>query len=162
MASTMKRALASTTVVCIISAVAFFAFQRFDKILPRFAFLSGWGLFALMIVLAGYNVWKKLPFLPLGSSRSWLQFHIYAGLFSVAAYLIHTRCRWPSGRFEQTLALFYVLVTGTGIAGLFITRTFPKRLTARGGEVIYEQIPSARRRLQQQAEAMALSSTQTV
>ena len=158
----MKRALVNTIFLCIFSTLSFMAYQRFDRLLPRFAFLSGWTLFALMIVLAGYNVWKKLPFLPLGSSRSWLQFHIYAGLFSVVAYLIHTRCRWPSGRFEQALAIFYILVTGTGVAGLVITRTFPKRLTARGGEVIYEQIPSARRQLREQVESMALTSTQTV
>ncbi len=48
------------------------------KAAPQTIFISGYFLLAVMFVLAGYNVWKKLPFLPLGSSEGWLQFHIYA------------------------------------------------------------------------------------
>ncbi|MDB6037934.1 MAG: hypothetical protein JWM99_1775 [Verrucomicrobiales bacterium] len=158
----MKRALPLSILVCVISAVALALYGYFDRLLPRFAFISGWLLFAIMVILAGYNVWKKLPFLPLGSSEGWLQFHIYSGLFSVTVYLIHTRFHWPAGVFEQTLALFYSLVTITGIFGLFISRTFPKRLTARGGEVIYEQIPFVCRKLKERVESLALNSTRDV
>jgi ATP/ADP translocase len=44
--------------------------------LRQHGFLSGWILLALIVFLALYNVRKALPFLPLGSSASWLQFHI--------------------------------------------------------------------------------------
>lgn len=158
----MKRAVPLTILVCVFSVLEFVLYRHFDRLLPRFTFISGWVLFVGMVILSSYNVWKKLPFLPLGSSEGWLQFHIYSGLFSVTAYLIHTRFRLPSGWFEQTLALFYALVTLTGLFGLLITRTFPRRLTARGGEVIYEQIPFACRQLKDRAESLALGSAREV
>src|ERR1039457_2820412 len=50
--------------------------------LPNYAFLTGWALLAGMFVLTIYNVRKKLPFLPLGKSETWLQIHIYLGFFT--------------------------------------------------------------------------------
>jgi hypothetical protein len=110
----------------------------------------------MMAVLAAYNVRKKLPFLPLGNSENWLQFHIYAGFFTVLLFLIHLNFRVPTGWFEGTLAWLYVLVTGSGIVGLLLSRVLPRRLSTRGGEVIYEKIPALRHALQQSAEALAL------
>ncbi|HEU0039955.1 MAG TPA: hypothetical protein VFR76_11850, partial [Verrucomicrobiae bacterium] len=95
------------------SAVALMAHAQFSRVLPNYAYLTGWLLFAVMVVLAAYNVWKKLPFLPLGNSESWLQFHIYAGFFTVILFLIHVSFRVPTGWFEGTLAWLYVLVTGS-------------------------------------------------
>ena len=128
------------------------------KSAPGFPYLSGWVLLGIIIILAGYNVWKKLPFLPLGTSEGWLQFHIYAGLFSAAIFFVHVRWRWPTGIFEQLLTFMYAAVMLSGIAGWVISRTFPKRLTARGGEVIYEQIPLIRTNLRKSAETLALES----
>jgi hypothetical protein len=130
--------------------------------LPRVAplcHLTGWLLFAVMVVLAVYNIRKKLPFLPLGKSEHWLQFHIYAGFFTVVLFLIHLNFRVPTGWFEGTLAWFYVLVTGSGIVGLVLSRVLPRRLATRGGEVIYEKIPALRHALRQSAEALALGET---
>jgi hypothetical protein len=158
----MKRAVPFTLLVCVFSILEFVLYKHFDKLLPRFTFISGWVLVAIMVVLSSYNAWKKLPFLPLGSSEGWLQFHIYAGLFSVSACLIHMRFHLPAGWFERTLALFFLLVTATGVLGLVITRTFPRRLTARGGEVIYEQIPFVCRQLKDRAESLALGSARDV
>ena len=46
------------------------------------AFLSGWVLATLLVLLSAFNARKKLPFLAIGTASSWLQFHIYAGFFS--------------------------------------------------------------------------------
>ncbi len=138
------------------SAVALMAHAQFSRVLPNYAYLTGWLLFAVMVVLAAYNVWKKLPFLPLGNSENWLQFHIYAGFFTVILFLIHVNFRVPTGWFEGTLAWLYVLVTGSGIVGLVLSRVLPRRLSTRGGEVIYEKIPALRHALQQSAETLAL------
>ena len=51
----------------------------------RSAYLSGWLLFGLMLILTGYNWIKKIPYLPLGRSEVWLEFHLYAGLFTGVA-----------------------------------------------------------------------------
>jgi hypothetical protein len=131
---------------------------KYAGVMPRLSYVSGWVLFAVMLVLTAYNGRKKLPFLPLGSSESWLQFHIYAGLLTVILFAIHISYKMPTGWFQGTLAWLYVLVTLSGVWGLFVSRSIPKRLTTRGGEILYERIPAIRRGFQQQAEALALQS----
>ena len=126
--------------------------------LSRVTYLSGWLLLALMLFLTLYNGRKKIPFLPLLSSQAWLQFHVYAGYFSALLFAAHIHFRLPTGWFENTLAILYAVVTISGVLGFFISRTFPKRLTTRGGEVIYEQIPVLRRELGERAKTLALKS----
>lgn len=132
--------------------------RQFSQALPNYAYLTGWVLFVFMVLLAVYNARKKLPFLPLGNSESWLQIHIYAGFFSVLLFLIHLNFRVPTGYFEGTLAWIYALVTASGVVGLGLTRVLPARLSSRGGEVICEKIPALRHALRQQAEALALGA----
>jgi hypothetical protein len=138
------------------AATALAAYWRWGRILPKFNFISGWALFGVMIFLALYNARKKVMFLRMGSSEAWLQFHVYAGYFAVLLFLIHVNFHRPTGRFETTLAVLYAVVTISGILGLFLSRTLPRRLTTRGGEVIYERIPALRHSLREQAEAVAL------
>jgi hypothetical protein len=73
--------------------------------------------------------------------------------------LIHVNFRVPTGWFEGTLAWLYVLVTGSGMVGLLLSRVLPRRLTTRGSEVVYEKIPALRHALRQAAEALALGET---
>ncbi len=119
---------------------------------------TGWCLLALMLVLTLYNGRKKLPFLPLFSSRAWLQFHVYAGCFSAVLFGTHVSWRWPDGGFENLLAALFLLTVVSGVFGLFWSRFVPRRLTARGGEVLFERIPVIRRDLALQAEALAVKS----
>ncbi len=124
----------------------------------RSAYLSGWLLFGLMLILTGYNWIKKIPYLPLGRSEVWLEFHLYAGLFTGVLFLLHARLRWPTGWFELLLTALYGIVMVSGVLGIIISRGWPKRLTARGGEVPFERIPIVRRQLREQAEAIAMNS----
>jgi len=126
--------------------------------LPNYAHLTGWALLAGMFVLTIYNVRKKLPFLPLGKSETWLQTHIYLGFFTTLLFLIHLNFRAPHGWFEIVLAWLFVLVSGSGMVGLFFSRVLPRRLATRGGEVIFEKIPALRHALQAEAENLALGS----
>ncbi len=120
--------------------------------------LTGWVLFAFMIALTVFNARKKLPFLPLLSARAWLRFHIGAGLASVAVFFWHTGWSWPVGWFNWMLTALYALVMVSGIVGWVWSRTIPKKLTARGAEVIWEEIPARRAALREQAESLALQS----
>jgi hypothetical protein len=156
-----RQSLAGTFLLLLASAGALLAHRRWNETLPKYAYLSGWVLLAFMILLALYNVRKRLPFLRLGSSEAWLQIHIYAGFFTVVLFLIHLGFRVPTGWFEGTLAWLYVLVTGSGIVGLFLSRVLPRRLATRGGEVLYENIPALRHALRQEAETLALSGGQS-
>ncbi|HUR45608.1 MAG TPA: hypothetical protein VMZ27_06960 [Candidatus Saccharimonadales bacterium] len=140
----------------LMSGLALRLHSQFRQTLPNYNFVTGWTFLAVMVLLALYNGRKKLPFLPLGKSETWLQIHIYAGFFTVILFLIHLNFRLPRAWFGNSLALLYLLVTGSGIAGLILSRVVPRRLSTRGGEVIYEKIPALRYGLQQQAEALAV------
>jgi hypothetical protein len=136
--------------------------KKYAGVMPKFAYLSGWALFVVMLALTFYNARKKISFLPLLSSEAWLQFHIYAGLLTAVLFLVHISYKIPGGWFDATLACLYVLVMLSGFFGLFASRAIPKRLTARGGEVLFERIPGIRRQLQDRAEALALQSVEQV
>jgi hypothetical protein len=144
------------------SGLAVWAHEKFGASMPRFAYLSGWALFAVILALTFYNARKKISFLPLLTSQAWLQFHIYAGLLTAVLFLIHISYKMPTGWFQGTLAWLYVLVMLSGFFGLFTSRVIPKRLTTRGGEVLFERIPGIRRHLQERAEALALKSVEEV
>jgi hypothetical protein len=146
--------IGSVLVVC--------AHGKYAGVMPRLAYLSGWALFAVMLALTFYNARKRISFLPLLSSEAWLQFHIYAGLFTAVLFLVHISYKLPSGWFQGTLAWLYILVMLSGFFGLFVSRAIPKRLTTRGGEVLFERIPGIRRQLQERAQTLALKSVEEV
>ena len=139
------------------SAAALWLRQKFGA-LPHYTFLTGWALLAGMFVLTIYNARKKLPFVPLGKSETWLQIHICLGFFTTLLFLIHLNFRLPHGWFEIMLAWLFVLVSGSGMAGLFLSRTMPRRLATRGGEVIFEKIPALCHALKTEAEQLSLGA----
>jgi hypothetical protein len=145
-----------TFALLVATVAALWAHRRFHHALPDYAFLTGWILFAAMFVLTFFNARKKLPFLSLGKAETWLQIHIYLGFFTVVLFLIHLNFRLPHGGFEVTLAWLFVLVSVSGVVGLFFSRTLPRRLATRGGEVIFEKIPALRHTLKTEAESLAL------
>jgi len=111
-----------------------------------------------MLFLTAFNARKKLPFLPMLSARTWLEFHVYAGLFTAVLFGLHLRGRVPTGGFQIALALLFVLVTVSGVVGWFLSRVLPARLTTAGGEVPFERIPAIRFALKTQAETLALTT----
>ena len=130
-----------------------------------FAFISGWTLFGLILLLTAYNLRKKLPFLPVFTSAQWLQFHIYAGFLTILLLLLHVDFRIPQGIFEIVLTLIYIAVTISGIVGLVFTRVIPRRLTTRGDEVLFERIPFLMRQIHEQVEGAVdrvIDDTQSV
>ncbi len=137
------------------SAAALECRQRFMG-LPYFPYLTGWALLAAILILALYNMRKKLPFLPLGRSEHWLQIHIYLGFFTTLLFGIHLNFHPPQGGFDYCLAGLFILVSASGVVGLFFSRILPRRLATRGGEVIFENIPVIRNRLRTEAENIVL------
>ena len=119
---------------------------------------TGYLLLAIIFVLAAYGLRKKLPFLPLGSSATWLQLHIYLSLGSVGLFLLHVRSPIPNGPLEALLASVYVVTVASGLFGLYLSRTVPKRLARVGEEVIYERIGGLQGRLRQQARSVVLET----
>jgi hypothetical protein len=111
------------------------------------AFTTGYLLIGVILFLALYNIRKKLPFLPLGSSAKWLQWHLYVGMGSAALFAMHAGLTLPNGVLETALAIVYLLTFGSGLVGLYATRVIPRQLARVGEEVIYERIPAFRRQV---------------
>ena len=153
-----KRRNKSIIIFLIIAGVLSFYFCNLAQTLTDITIVTGWTLFGLMVFLATYNVRKKLTFLPIGNSNTWLQLHIYAGLLTGVLFLFHINFKVPHGQLEVTMAIMYVLVFLSGIIGLIITRLFPKRLSSKNEEYIYERIPLYRKIIRERAETLALDS----
>lgn len=122
------------------------------------AYISGWTMFAIMLLLAAYNLRKKLSVIPVFSSALWLQVHVYMGVLSMVVFVVHISYAVPSGGLEILLAVIYIGVAVSGLVGLMLTRTLPPRINSRGEDVIHERIGAVRAQLRERAEALALES----
>lgn len=125
------------------------------------SYSTGYLLFGSVLFLAAYNVRKKVPTLPLGSSRTWLRWHLTVGWIAIGVFIAHTKAQFPSGGLEWMLFILFVLTAGSGIYGLYLTKIVPRRLLAIGEEVIFEQIPLRRRAIADQARAITLESIES-
>jgi hypothetical protein len=137
----------------VMSILLFWSVSKF-KSHPKFNFYLGLLLIVAILVLLSYNWRKKLTFIPLGKSSSWLQFHLYIGIFSFFAFLIHVNYSVPSGLFELSLFGLYLTVFVSGVLGLILSRSFPKRITAHGTELMYERLPTYLFELRKEAEEL--------
>lgn len=160
-ARSLVRGAAFTVSLLALSTLIAVGHVRLLSTHPHLVYLTGWSLLGLMLILTAYNSRKKLSFLPLLSSRLWLQLHLWLGLLTGLVFLLHSRWRVPTGWFESVLSALFVAVTLSGIVGWWISRAIPKQLTTVGGEVPYERIPIIRRSLRDQSEALVLKGVPT-
>jgi hypothetical protein len=121
--------------------------------------VTGWILFGVLVALALFNIRKKLSVLPLSNASNWLNLHLPGGMLAVGLFWLHTGSEWPLGIYERFLAVLFYLTTLTGLFGLLIQRSFPRRLTQSGAEYIFERIPMEIYSLQEQARELLLTCT---
>lgn len=138
-------------------------FSVFWVVAGRFGFgsvdlrlVTGWILFGLLTLLAVFNVRKRLSMLPLGSASVWLKIHAAAGVAALVMFWFHTGTVWPLGFYEQLITVLFYATSINGVAGYFLQRLYPQRLTEMGEEIIYERIPAELAGLREQAEALTL------
>lgn len=150
------------TLLAIVAVMAVMVWVRSEtNSLARSAYLTGYLLYAAIGVLALYNLRKKLPMLPLGTSAGWLQFHIYLGIGTVALFALHTGGRIPNGWLEISLAIIYLATVGSGVWGLYLSRTIPQQLTRTGEQFVYERIPALRSQVRDRAQVALLQAVST-
>lgn len=119
---------------------------------------TGGALFATVVFLATFNARKKIPFVPLLPASWWMQTHIYLGLFSAWLFVLHTGARLPRGNLEIGVWTLFIGVTFSGIAGLWLSRWAPARLTEHGENLIFERIPMLRAQVRADAQKLAIDS----
>jgi hypothetical protein len=83
---------------------------------------------------------------------------VYGGLLALVLFGLHTGWRLPNGTLETVLAVLFCLVSASGLLGLGLSQWLPRRLAARGEEVLFERIPILRRRLQERADALVVET----
>ena len=153
-----SRRLRAFCITVVLAVLLVWVTNLYDLTLRDASYLTGWLLFGGMLFLAAYNLRKKLPFLPLQRSALWLQFHIYLGWLIVVLFLLHTSAQWPTGILETALWVLFVLVAGSGVVGIFLSRVIPLGIQDRGERLIYERIPQFRAELAADVEALATKS----
>lgn len=104
------------------------------------AIYSGATLLLCLVGLMLLGLRKRLIVLPLWSVKTWVQVHIYTGLFACAAFVVHVPAIIATGRLEGPLSWLFIIVSLSGFYGLYISRTAPKRLTAVTMEPRYDRI----------------------
>jgi hypothetical protein len=156
-----RRRLIGAAATFVALASVWWCALRMQSRLVSPSYFTGWLLLGSLVFLAAFQLRKKLPAPPLGSAATWLQLHIYTGLGTAGLYLMHAPRRWPNGGLESTLALLYWATFGSGILGLYWTRTLPRRLSRLAREVIYERIVAERGRLRERAQTAVLTGVRS-
>lgn len=123
---------------------------------PRF--FNGWVLCAGIMFLVLFNIRKKLPMLPLGRAKIWMQLHLYVGYFIVGAFLFHTNATLPQGWLDWALWSLFVIVALSGVVGTYLSKTTPAKLEQHTERVIFERIPVFRVGLAEEVEELAIDS----
>ncbi|QDS95295.1 hypothetical protein FF011L_40880 [Roseimaritima multifibrata] len=116
--------------------------------------LTGATCLACLFLLMLIGVRRRIRMLPLWKMSTWVQVHLYVGLFCTAAYVFHVPKLFADGLFEGGLSLLFLGVTLSGFYGLYVSRTAPKRLTAVKGDFRYEQIGWHREQIAQLASGL--------
>src|SRR6266487_4163958 len=103
--------------VAVLSAIYWGLDGALTNSLRNPALVSGLVLISLILLLGLFNARKKLPFLPLLKASTWLEVHIYGGLFAVVLFLFHIGLKAPQGFLEISLAILFLAVSLSGFFG---------------------------------------------
>ena len=116
--------------------------------------LSGCTLLTTILLLMLIGIRRRIPVVPMGNMSQWTQFHLYLGLFSVGVYCIHVPGIFVTGGLESWLSILFLLVAGSGMYGIYASRSVPRRLTARGDGHPFERGGRYRQQIAQTADEL--------
>ncbi len=157
-----RRRRKNSAIVAAATLAAWGIIELLDASLRSSRFFTGGLLLFLVVALGLFNVRKKIPFLPLGNATAWMEFHAYAGIFSVLIFFSHIGFDSLQGVLNWVLALLFLSVAVSGIMGLFLTRLLPGRLNARGEAILFERIPAIRVGLNDEVEQLVVQIARDV
>lgn len=122
---------------------------------------------AIMVGVIGWAIrrrtMKLASKLRLGSSRTWLYFHIYGGLLFLLLVFMHSGFRIPQGMLTFAVWLLSIWTVVSGLAGLALQKWIPKVLASGlSTEAIYERIPVLIAELKEKAEQLVAGAGEPV
>ena len=152
----VRRLIPSATVI-----VAWFILRslrnRSAASLQNEAFLTGYSLAAICVLLLLLGLRKRIVSLQFGRMAIWQQTHHYLGLLSVGTYALHARL-FTTGALESLLAISFWSIALSGLVGWYVNRTSPRLLRAAGPQILRQDIPERFRIIAKQAHELALAS----
>ncbi|MDA7948480.1 MAG: hypothetical protein MPJ78_13525 [Hyphomicrobiaceae bacterium] len=158
----MPQLVRNVVVTVVAIAALFWVVGQYETALRNPRFLDGWILAGGMLAQLAYHVRKLLPALTLGRAASWLKMHVYVGYFVIAAFLLHTSFSAPETSLEWVLWILFVVVSVSGVLGLYLTRAIPARLQHMSADqVTFEQIGAARAKLAGEVDGLMLNSVKS-
>ncbi len=135
-----RRRLISIVVTFVALAVVWLIASILEGRLARTSVFTGGTVLGSILILGLLGIRRRIPVLPLGSVSTWTQIHIYTGLFASGAYLIHVPSIIAGGVFECGLSIVFLLVSVSGLYGIYASRTLPRRLTAVEGQHRFDRV----------------------
>ena len=150
--SIRQRRVASMTATLSLAVIWLAGAQWIRISLGSLAIYSGASLLACLVGLMLIGLRKRLVMLPLWSVSTWVQVHIYTGLFACIVYAIHVPAIVASGRFEGPLSCLFIVVAASGFYGVYISRVVPKRITNVSIQPRFDRIPWHRDQIANAAE----------
>jgi len=124
-------------------------------------FLSGWILLFGIVVLTLFNARKKLPFVRLWTASSWLQLHLYAGVFLLIIFFFHIDFTVPQGGLDVLLSTLFGIISLSGILGIFLSRKLSAELADSQETVVFERIPGLVLQAKEAVEDLILQGVET-
>ena len=142
----------------IVAGLGWLLFLALDAGLLAADLWTGWLLFIAILLLSLYSQRKRLSMLPIGRAAVWLQLHAYTGALAIVIFAAHTGLSWPDAVLEWLLWWLFVLTAGSGLLGLYWSRSLPRRLNQTDEELIFERIPQHAATLRKRAEALVVQA----
>lgn len=131
-------------IACVATLLAIELFWCCNQIivaqLGNASIFSGSVLLACLFMLIAIGARRRLMMLPLWRVSTWLQIHLYTGIFACAVFVIHAPRIIANGWFEGILSWLFIGVSASGIYGIFVSRMIPKRLSAVPIQARYDRI----------------------
>jgi hypothetical protein len=155
---TFARRLLGNFLLAAVGVTAVYSLEMSRPPLLRHHALTGWILTAAVGFLVLFNARKKAPVLPLLPAATWLQMHIYVGLFAAAVFFVHGGLAFPQGVFNRVLWLSFVVLTISGLFGIGAERLFARHLRDHGEAVLFNRINPFRVKLAAESEELAWRS----
>jgi hypothetical protein len=108
-----------------------------------------------MMLFAGLlGARKKKPLWRIGRAKVWMRGHLWLGALSLPMILMHGAF-YARGPLTFVMLILLVIVVLSGITGAALQHYLPRRIMAEVElETIYEQIPSVRDQLREEASAI--------
>jgi hypothetical protein len=149
----LRRELVLGFFIAALSGCLFWLVSIYASALRDPRFLDGWVLAAGMCVQLLFHIAAKMALLSPKSITRWRKVHILIGLLMISAFVSHSDFSLPDTSFEWALSLCFVLVTLSGLFGMYLGGS----LRAKRGtddSVRYDRIPIRRDELAKEVETV--------